>query len=121
MKVSLPEWMESVPGTQTFIIDPDIFYPEYLKELGNVPVNRYWLEVALGCMKFDFDLIVRLNSMVNPRLCTTRLIRSDDGRKERWALIRHPNGHMDWATMGVVERSQEIRKHYRRIRGQTVV
>lgn len=121
MKMPFPEWMEQVEGTQTFIIDPDIFYPEYLKELGSVPTNRYWLEVALGCMKLDFDMIVRINGSVNPHQCTTRMIRSDDGRKARWALIRHPIGHKEWGQMGVIERSREIRKHYRRIRGQTTV
>jgi len=117
---NLPEWIEQLPGTNTFMIDPDVGYPAALDDLGvaRKDYTQYWLEVAQGVMKLDFDQWVRLAGVLTPGKNITRMIRSDGGRKLRWNLNMFPVGERDFRAMSAEERSKEIRKHYRRIRVQ---
>lgn len=118
--MSLPEWCSKIEGKiNTFVVDPDIFYPQILGELGVEPhaVTKYWLEIAFACMKLDFDVGVRMARCLTPGRRIIRMVRSDDGRKARWNLTMYKPGKTDWMKMPIKERSQEIRKHYKRIRG----
>ena len=113
----LPTWMTVVEGKKnTFSIDPDIFYPQFLKELEveDEDIDRYWLEVAYGCMKND---AIRAAHLMGARSCTL-LVRGDDGRKMRWNYTMHKPGKEDIsADNATAERNSAVKKHYRRIRG----
>lgn len=115
---SLPSWIQQVPGKDnTFVVDPDIFYPRILEELG-VPdsaVDRYWMEVALGCMKLDFDHAVRIAGAAKPGKPVVRYVRADNGRKQRWAVTMHKPSKDEPKT--AKDRGREVRKHWKRIRG----
>lgn len=115
----LPAWIAKIDGrTNTFVVDPDAFYQAILKELGVAEITRYWLEVAQGIMKLDFDLALFRNpGVVVKGRNVERMIRSDDGRKARWNLTLYPVGELDWTTLNITERSREIRKHFVAIRG----
>ncbi len=115
----LPAWISRIEGrTNSFVVDPHVFYPAILAELGVTEITQYWLEVAQGAMKLDFDLALsREKSAVMPGRNIERLIRSDDGRKAKWNLSLYPIGEIDWSTLDLRGRSREIRKHYIRIRG----
>lgn len=118
--MTMPEWIKEVPDKiNTFVVDPDLFYPEILADIGisDEDVNQYWLEVAFAFMKFDFDVAVRMNKAVTLGIRIVRLVRSDDGRKQRWNLTMHPPGEKDFSMLNLQERSREIRGHYRRVRG----
>lgn len=116
--MTLPDWITPVDGrVNYFVVDPDIYYPQVLSELGVAVPDQYWLEVALGCMKLDFNLHVGLSGLRVPDKAVTRQIRADDGRKQRWNLTMHPPGKQDWSTMSIAERSSAIRENYKRIRG----
>ena len=134
--MSLPIWITVIEGaTNKFVIDPDIVYPEWLGLLDVEKPDRYWLGVCLGCLKFDFDLHVRIEGKVKPGRSITRRIRADDGRKARWNLTMHPVGKVpkiegipvvtnaagkainDFDALPINIRSAHIRHHYKRIRG----
>ncbi len=128
--MSLPKWLKVLPGVNKFVCDPDIFYPSILAELGVETADQYWLGVALGVMKWDFDLRVRLDGKVTAGRSILRRIRADDGRKARWNLTMHPAGKIPTideipVSPGVKKfddlpinlRSAHIRHHYKRIRG----
>ena len=130
--MSLPKWLTVAPDKKvnSFVCDPDIFYPALLTELGVETPDQYWLEVAFGCMKWDFDMLARLAGKVTPNRSITRRVRADDGRKARWNLTMHPVGGIP-KIEGIPEapgvkrfedlpmsiRSAHIRHHYKRIRG----
>lgn len=116
-----PEWMTPVEGTPGFyLIDPDIFYPMFLKEMGvDEAPNRNQLEVAYGCMKLDANRAARLEKkhLGNRKGCTF-LVRGDDGRKLRWNYSMHPEGALDISSNGATAlRNREVRTVYRRLRG----
>lgn len=128
--MELPKWITELPGINRFVCDPDIFYPAILAELEVETPDQYWLAIAQGCMKFDFDLAIRLAGKVAPGRSITRMVRADDGRKQRWNFTMHPPGkilridgipvqkgakHFDDLPINL--RSAHIRHHYRRIRG----
>ena len=130
--MTLPKWLTIAPDKKinSFICDPDIFYPSLLAELGVKNVDQYWLGIAYGCMKWDFDVMVRLDKKVTPNRSITRRIRGDDGRKARWNLTMHPVGSVPkidgipaapgvkrFDDLSMMLRSAHIRHHYRRIRG----
>ena len=118
--MALLSWISKVDGAlNTFVVDPDIFYPEFLAELGveKHEVTQYWLEIAFACMKMDFDVSVRMERAADPARRIIRMVRADEGRKARWNLTMFKHGKKDWSKMGLQERSRDIRKHYRRIRG----
>ncbi len=114
---TLPKWIVPLKDKfNEFVVDPDIFYPAIFKELGVTETNGYWLEIAQGIMKLDFDMYVGLTGAPG-RGRIIRYIRADNGRKQRWNMTLHPPGQADWAKMGLSERSRLIRKYYKRIRG----
>ncbi len=118
--MALLPWISKLDGKiNEFVCDPDIFYPGILADLGvkEHEVTQYWLEIALACMKLDFDVNVRMERAVLPTRRIIRHIRADEGRKARWNLTMHKHGKLDWSKMGFQERSREVRKHYKRIRG----
>lgn len=134
--MALPDWIAPLPGrTNAYVVDPDIYYPQVLAELGVEKPTQYWLEVALGCMKLDFDLHVRMSGQVTPGRPIERRIRADDGRKARWNLTMHPAGKpvtapdlpvphdakgnelTRWEDFPLTARARHIRYHYKRIRG----
>lgn len=122
--MALPEWIKKLPdgtrwGLNAFVVDPDLFYPELLGDLGVVKekIDQYWLEVALGCMKLDFDFHVRMAKAVVPGVRIIRLVRADGGRKGRWNRTLFPKGKLDFDLIGLRQRSREIRENYKRIRG----
>jgi len=116
--MSYPDWMAHFHGN-TYVVDPDVFYTQILDELGvgDGNITRYWLEVAQGCMKLDFDITIRREGGYDETKNIERLIRADDGRKQRWNLTMFPMGERDWTKMSVLEKAAEIRKHYKRMRG----
>lgn len=117
-KHDLPDWIAPIKGkVNTFVVDPDIYYPRVLAELGVKKPDQYWLEVAFGCMKLDFNLHVGLCGACEPGRSVTRYVRADNGRKRRWNLTMHPPGKTDWRKLSLAERSRHIRENYRRIRG----
>lgn len=128
--MALPDWIIPIEGKiNHFAIDPDIYYPQVLAELGVEKPNQYWLEVAQGCMKLDFNMHVAMSGMKVPGRSVTRYIRADDGRKQRWNLTMHskgkvpklaevPSAHgVEWDSLSIQDRSRHIRYHYKRIRG----
>jgi hypothetical protein len=118
--MAFPNWLAKIDGkVNTFVVDPDGFYTALLADLGVTKgrITQYWLEVAFGCMKLDFDLAVRQEKAIDVGRTVTRLVRSDEGRKQRWNLTMFPVGSMEWTKLSMMERSREIRKHYVRIRG----
>ncbi len=118
--IPLPGWIGEVPGkVNQFVVDPDIFYPTILKELGaeTKKPDRYWIDVAFGVMKLDFDMTVRLSKRVRGGHAIIRYVRADDGRKQRWNRTMFAPGQKDFDAMPATERAREIRKHFWRIRG----
>ena len=121
----LPAWIERFEGNDNkgkprinhFLVDPDKYMPALLKELGAERGDQYWNELAYAIMKLDFDLAVRMAKAVVPNRTITRMVRGDDGRKQRWNLTMFPKGKKDFSKMSLQERSREIRSHFRRIRG----
>jgi hypothetical protein len=121
MTMTLPDWIEKVPGKEnTFVIDPDKYYPTVLQQLGVDPdkADQAAMEIALGCMKLDFDTIIRLCGVKVPGVTVTRYIRGDGGRKARWARRGRPKGALDFDKLSAAERGRVIRRHYRRLRGR---
>ena len=114
----LPDWITLLDAkTNYFVVDPDIFYPEWLKLLGVKTPDQYWLEIAYGCMKWDSDMHIRLSGKAKPGRSIIRRVRADDGRKERWNLTMHPPGKIDINALSVADRSRLIRDAYRKARG----
>lgn len=121
----LPNWMTPIkvgPGVLpgTFSIDPDVFYPAFLEEMGVdvAEVNQYQLEVAYGCMKLDAARAGRLSGLLKGLKGMTLLVRADDGRKMRWNLSMHPKGPIDISADGAHgARNRAVREMYRRLRG----
>ena len=123
----LPVWIEQIEGRiNLFAVDPSLFYPQFLAELSQVrlshPVNpkaptQFDMERAFGCMKLDFDRAVLTSRAIVPGRSVERLVRSDDGRKGTWRIGALPVGPVDWAKLGIAERSRYIREAYRAIRG----
>lgn len=124
-KTPLPNWIARFEGTDNkgkprvnqFLVDPDIYMPAILKELGAPQGDQYWNELAYAIMKLDFDLAVRMANAVVPNRTITRTVRGDDGRKQRWNLTMFPKGKKDINKMSLADRSREIRTHFKRIRG----
>jgi hypothetical protein len=114
---SLPKWIVPLKDKfNEFVVDPDIFYPLILGELGVESPDGYWLEVAFGIMKLDFDMHVGLTGAPG-RGRIIRYVRADNGRKGRWNMTLYPPGEKDWNKLSLSERAQTIRKYYKRIRG----
>jgi hypothetical protein len=114
---TLPKWIVPIKDRfNEFVVDPDVFYPAIFAELGVVETTAYWLEVAQGIMKLDFDMHVGLTGAPG-RGRIVRYIRADNGRKERWNVTMHPRGQKEWAKLSLSERAQTIRKYYKQIRG----
>lgn len=117
----LPEWMTPVSGRPgTFTVDPDIFYPLLLKDLGveEDAVTQFDLEVAYGCMKLDAARCARMAGALKGCRGMTLLVRGDDGRKLRWNHTMHPPGELDITADGATAaRNRAVRVGYRRIRG----
>lgn len=114
-----PDWISVVPGSEnTFVVDPDVFYPAFFAEMGITPdkVTRYDIEVAMGCMKLDFDQWVRLSGAAKAGRIV-RIVRSDEGRKMRWNLNLYPVGPVDWESLSLGERARRIREAHSTIRG----
>lgn len=116
-----PEWMTPVEGKAGhYLIDPDIFYPMFLKEMGvDEAPKQDELEVAYGCMKLDANRAARLERKhIGACKGITLLVRGDDGRKLRWNYSMHPPGKMDIsANASTAVRNREVRTMYRRLRG----
>ena len=112
--VLLPAWAQRREDG-VILIDPDLAYPEFLKELGVAAPDRYWVEVAYQCAKLE---VLRLVSHTDwdrrgDGVPLQFMILAHDGRKDRWALANLPAGRgEDAATKGL-----EAREHYRRLRG----
>ncbi len=117
----LPEWMTPVPGKPgSFIVDPDVFYPAFLKELGvgEDAVDQFQLEVVYGCMKLDAARFAKMAGLLTGLRGMTLRVRGDEGRKMRWNLTMHPPGKLDISANGNTrERNRAVRQAYRRLRG----
>ena len=121
----LPNWITVFEGKDTkgrprvneFIVDPDIFYPGILRELGAERGDQYINEIAFAVMKLDFDLAVRQAKVLTPGRRIIRRVRGDDGRKQRWNRTMFPPGKKNWDEMSLAERTREVRGHFKRIRG----
>lgn len=117
----LPEWMTAIEGEPgTFLIDPDIFYPAFLAEMGvgEDEVDRYQLEIAYGCMKRDANRAARTAGLLKGLKGMTMHVRGDDGRKLRWHHTMHKPGKLDITADGNTrERNRAVRAMYRRLRG----
>lgn len=108
MAVNLPEWARPHPTDRNAIlVDPDLAYPHFFKLLGVEKPTKYWIEVAYQMVKMDLQVAMG-------KFGFTIHIRGDDGRKDRWALERHPGSAQDVhrATQG-----KDARQYYRKIRG----
>jgi len=114
---TLPKWIVPLKDKfNEFVVDPDIFYPAIFEELHVTEPSAYWIEVAQGIMKLDFDMYVGLTGAMGKGR-VIRYIRADDGRKQRWNITMHPRGQAEWAKLGLTERARTIRKYYKQIRG----
>jgi len=132
----LPDWLRSDPKHGCFLVDPDIIYVRWAKDLGLVraDLDQYWLEVLFQCSKMDAQHELReagLDPRVNGDGLRLRFL-SEDGRKERWtqrtAPLESPAGQARRMELigahrsllrGAAAASQggEAREHYRRVRG----
>jgi hypothetical protein len=116
--MAFPDWLKKIDKkVNEFVVDPDIYMPIFLKELGAEKGDQYWNEIAFAVMKLDFSLALRMNQAIAPNRRIVCTVRADDGRKARWNLTMFPKGKKDLNKMGVMQRSREIRGHYKRIRG----
>lgn len=125
----LPNWITEIDGkANVFVVDPDVYIPEWQAALGLDALDQYWLEVILGCMKLDFDVFTRMSGKVVAGLPIERRVRADDGRKQRWNRTMHPVGSVPkiegipvggkrWDDLPINLRAAHIRHHYRRVRG----
>ncbi len=116
-----PKWMTPIEGKAgEYLIDPDIFYPMFLEEMGveGAP-KRDQLEVAYGCMKLDANRAARLeHKHIGMKKGITLLVRGDGGRKLRWNYSMHPPGDLDIsANASTAVRNRAVRTMYRRLRG----
>ncbi len=115
--MALPDWITPIEGKPNhFAVDPDLFYPAILAEMGVDDPTHHDLELAFGIMKLDFDMQMRMNRAAVPGR-VVRIVRSDDGRKLRWNKTMFPKGDVDWDALPVSERGRRIRETYRRLRG----
>lgn len=108
--LGLPSWAKRrnvLSNRVVYDVDPDLFYPQLLDELGFKTPTKYHVEVAFQCMKMDMQV-------AHGSFGFTIHVRGDNDRKRRWNLTMHA-GHDDdvlVATAGL-----EARAHYLRIRG----
>lgn len=117
--MELPAWIKEI-GPNKFEVDPEVFYPEILGELGVDPddASQYWMEIAQGCMKLDFDMAVRVAKKIDrEKTVERRIVAVDASVKDRWCIANHPVGHKNWNTMTIQERGQDVRDNWKRIRG----
>lgn len=106
--VTLPAWASMHPTNKVaIVVDPDIAYPAILKELGEATPNKFNVEVAYQFVKMDLQTAMKTFGFMV-------LIRSDGGRKDRWALANLPGTDADiaHATNGLAARGL-----YRKLRG----
>lgn len=102
------DWAVPHPHLEnTVLVDPNIFYPKYLDELGAEKVDQYWMEVAYQCMKMDLQLALgRFGFVIH--------VRSDEGRKQSWNYSMRPVGKGAALATG----GKEARQHFLRLRGK---
>ena len=116
-----PEWMKQVPGKDGhFLVDPDVFYPMFLKEMGvgEGDRNQFNVEVAYGCMKLDAQRYFQMAERPPGLRGLTLLVRGDEGRKLRWNHTMFPPGPVDiTADAASGARNRAVREMYRRLRG----
>lgn len=120
MQIALPTWISPVEGkVNTFVVDPDLFYPEILADMGVETPDRADLEIASEVMKLDFDLALKLARVPLVEGATiVRLVRADDGRKARWNHTMHAEPPAEKAVpQDMRARARLVREVYRRIRG----
>jgi hypothetical protein len=118
----LPNWITAIEGSPGhFIVDPDGFYPQILKDMGVEPkdATRYDMEVALGFMKKDVGRLIRMAGLGAGLRGITLIIRGDEGRKATWAIAGYPVGAKEDISPPhkTKERNRAIAETYRRIRG----
>lgn len=117
-RLPLPEWAEpSEFAEQTIVVDPDKAYPAILGELGVDPADRtqFWLETAFQIAKMDLQVAMG-------RFGFKILIRSDDGRKDRWRIAGFPDpdavpGKPETTGVYRATMGKAAKRHYRRLRG----
>lgn len=113
----LPAWISPIPGRDNaFAVDPDLYMPEILADMGVETPSARDLELAQEVMKLDFDMALRLARYpLKPGRNIARHVRADEGRKQRWNRTMHPKGEALPDTMA--ERTKIVRALYRQIRG----
>lgn len=96
---TLPNWIvadENKPNS--FIVDPDIFYPEILAELGIdvASVDQHDLETAYNIMKIDAQYHIHAAGVdPRPEKSLNISVTGKAGHKERWGQAGKPKGKME--------------------------
>lgn len=113
MANKLPNWIkQDKVKPNTFHLDPDKFYPGFLKELEALDpvvfqgetfdfkgkIDRNWLEIAMQCFKLD-AIKAKREAGLDPWGCMN-IIRGSKGYKGRWALTSHPEGKLKTTPKG---------------------
>lgn len=106
----IPPWAKRrhvLSNRVVYDVDPDLFYPQILDELGVTKPTKYDIETAYQIMKMDMQV-------AHGSYGFTIHVRGDNDRKLRWNLTMFPGHDHDVlvATAGL-----EARAHYLRIRG----
>jgi hypothetical protein len=118
MAKTLPKWLSRAEDG-SFIIDPNIAYPEILKHLGvdAKDVNQYWIESAFQCAKIAVqELVYGTELDPRPARALVIVVSGDVDRKEKWALKNYERGKgLQAATKGL-----EAKRHFSVIRNRLI-
>ena len=138
MATKLPNWIKQDKNNpRRFFLDPDKFYPGFLKELEGMEAveseeypgetldykgkgDQNWLEMAFQCFKLD-AILAKRNAGIDPWGCEN-IIEGGEGFKERWGLKHHPQGKVKskdgvFADADVRKVALQARAVYKKLRG----
>jgi hypothetical protein len=118
--MQMPDWMTRLEHPRKpnyFVLDSDIFYPEWLAALKVENVDRLQIEIVLGCVKMEARFWAMFSGELVKGHPMEFHIRGDDGRKQRWNITMHPPGDVDFNTLSLKERGRLVREAFRSVKG----
>lgn len=129
--IKLPPWAKVAsvhPSNVHLLINVDTngYVEEWLKLLGDVQPDQYWLEVAYQCAKLDVQSCL-VGTEYDPR-ASGKPVEFHFSRADQWAQRKFPVGKKLKKKVNGVEKTlagaelattgREARDHYVRIRGR---
>lgn len=137
MDAKIPDYVY-VNEKNWWIVDPDVAYPQWLKNLGDFYTkhpeklvefsicskaediekelagctgkspNQYWLEVVYQCVKLECRAAFRLTRKPGDNLFIK--ITGAEGFKDRWALKNHPDPHLQTKETGPIAKTSGVER-----------